>query len=197
MRNLVRASSVAATLMAALAIRSPSEKPAANTCAKPSVHYETATLAGGCFWSLQASLSRIPGVVKTTVGYMGGTTPDPTYDRVCTCNTGYAEAVQVVFDPMRLSYKELLNRFFRAHDPTSPRHQTKGVKVRYRSAIFYYGDEQRRMAERVKNEMSQSGKWNHPIITEITPATKFYPAAAYFQEHIQNFSDARACGVRD
>lgn len=184
---------MAAVLMAALAVGSPSGEPTASIAAGPSAHYETATLAGGCFWSLQEALNQIPGVIKTTVGYMSGTALNPTYDQVCTRNTGYAEAVQVVFDPARLSYKELLNHFFRAHDPTSPRHQTSGVKAYYRSAVFYYGEAQRRMAERVKEEISQSGKWKHPVVTEITPATKFYPAAAYFQDHLQKMSGTHAC----
>ena len=196
MRNLVRASSAAVVLIAALAIGSPSEKPAANTSAKPSANYETATLAGGCFWSLQESLRHIPGVIKTTVGYTGGTVPNPTYEMVGTGNTGHAEAVQVIFDPAKLSYEELLNRFFQSHDPTSPRHQVNGMKVPYRSVIFYYSAGQRRIAERVKKEISQSGKWKYPVVTEITPATKFYPAEARHQDYLQRIS-AHSCRLPD
>lgn len=185
MRNLVRTSSVAAVLITALAIGSPNGKLPA--------HYETATLAGGCFWGLQESLRQIPGVIKTTVGYTGGTTPNPTYEMVGTGKTGHAEAVQVIFDPTQLSYEDLLNHFFQSHDPTSPRHPSDYVKAQYRSAIFYHGEEQRRTAERVKEKVSQSGKWPNPVVTEITPATQFYPAEAYHQDYLQRISGARTC----
>ena len=194
MQNLVRGSSVAAVLIAALVFGWSQEKPAAAaSTARPAARYETATLAGGCFWGLQESLNQVPGVIKTTVGYTGGTTPDPTYELVCTGKTGHAEAVQVIFDPAKLSYEELLNQFFQAHDPTSPRHQTDGIKVQYRSAIFYHSEAQRRMAERVKAKISQSGKWNNPVVTEIAAATEFYPAEAYHQDYLQKNSAAHTC----
>lgn len=180
-------SAAAAVLIAALAIGSPSEKLPA--------HYETATLAGGCFWGLQESLRQIPGVIQTTVGYTGGTTPDPTYEMVCTGKTGHVEAVQVIFDPTKLSYEDLLNHFFQSHDPTSPRHQVNSMKVPYRSAIFYHSEEQRRIAGRVKEEVSQSGKWNNPVVTEIAPATEFYPAEAYHQDYLQRISGAHTCRI--
>jgi len=190
--------SVAAVLIAALAIGSPNEKLTANaSTTKPTAHYETATLTGGCFWSLQESLNRTPGVIKTTVGYTGGTTPNPTYETVATGQTGHAEAVEVIFDPAKLSYEELLNDFFQSHDPTSPRHQTDGVRAEYRSAIFYHSQDQRRIAGRVKEEVVHSGKWKYPVVTEITPATKFYPAEAYFQDHLQKISGARTCRPPD
>ena len=197
MRNLVQVSSVAAVLIAVMAIGSPDEKLRTGASStETSAHYETATLAGGCFWSLQESLRRIPGVIKTTVGYMGGTTPNPTYETVGTDKTGYAEAVQVIFDPTRLSYEDLLDYFFQSHDPTSPRHPTGDVKVPYRSAIFYYSAEQRRIAERVKEEVSHSGKWEYPLVTEITPATKFYRAEGYHQDYLQRIS-AHSCRLPD
>ncbi len=194
MQNLVRGSSVAAVLIAALVFGWSQEKPAAAaSTARPAARYETATLAGGCFWGLQESLNQVPGVIKTTVGYTGGTTPDPTYELVCTGKTGHAEAVEVVFDPTQLSYEELLNRFFSIHDPTSPRHQTSGMKVQYRSAIFYHGEAQRRIAERLKQKVSQSRKWSSPVVTEIAPATEFYPAEAYHQDYLQKISGAHTC----
>lgn len=194
MHNLMRTSSVAAGLIAILALGSPSGGLTAGTSLTGlSAHSETATLAGGCFWGLQESLRHIPGVIQTTVGYTGGTAPNPTYELVCTGKTGHAEAVQVIFDPARLSYQELLNHFFQNHDPTSPRHPVPGVKVQYRSAIFYHSEEQRRIAERVREKMSQSGKWNHPVVTEITPATEFYPAEAYHQDYLEKNSGAHTC----
>ena len=185
MPNLARTSAAAAVMIAALAIGSPGEKLPA--------HYETATLAGGCFWGLQESLRHIPGVVGTTVGYTGGTTPNPTYEMVGTGKTGHAEAVQVIFDPAKLSYEDLLNHFFQSHDPTAPRHQVSGRKVPYRSAIFYHSEEQRRIAGRVKEEVSQSGKWKNPVVTEIAPATEFYPAEAYHQDYLQRIPGAHTC----
>ncbi|HXR45993.1 MAG TPA: peptide-methionine (S)-S-oxide reductase MsrA [Candidatus Limnocylindrales bacterium] len=185
MRSLVRTSSVAAVLIAALAVGSPNGKLPA--------HYETATLAGGCFWGLQESLRQVPGVIKTTVGYTGGITPNPTYEMVGTGKTGHAEAVQVIFDPAKLSYEELLNHFFCVHDPTSPRLQTNGVQAQYRSAIFYHGEAQRQMAGRVKEKFSQSGKWSNPVVTEITPAAEFYPAEAYHQDYLQRISGGHTC----
>ena len=187
---------MAAVLIAALAIGSPSKKVAMNTSPGPSAQYETATLAGGCFWILQESLRHIPGVIKTTVGYIGGTTPNPTYETIGTGKTGYAEAVQVVFDPTELSYEELLDHFFQSHDPTSPRHQVNGVKAPYRSAIFYHSAEQRRIARRVKEEIRQTGKWKYPVVTEITMATKFYPAEAYHQDYLEKIA-AHSCHAPD
>jgi methionine-S-sulfoxide reductase len=196
MRNFVIALSIAAVLIVVLAIGSPSGKPVAvPSLGKLPAHYEMATLAGGCFWSLQAALSRIPGVIQTTVGYTGGATPNPTYEQVATGKTGHAEAVQVIFDPTKLSYEELLSDFFRAHDPTSPRDPPAGVKVEYRSAIFYHSEAQRRIAESVKEKVSESGEWKYPVVTEIAPATKFYPASAYFQDHLQEMSGARTCRI--
>lgn len=196
MQNLARTSSVAAVLMAALAISSPTGKLAANvSTAGPPAHYETATLAGGCFWGMQESLRHLPGVIQTTVGYTGGTTPDPNYELVTAGKTGHAEAVQVIFDPARLSYEELLNHFFQSHDPTSPRPPGDHVKARYRSAIFYHSEAQRRIAGRVKEKISQSGKWNNPVVTEITPAVKFYPAEAYHQDYLQRMSGVHTCRI--
>jgi len=191
MQNLARGLSVAAVSIAALAIGSPTKNSVIDT--RLSAHCETATLAGGCFWGLQEALRHIPGVIVTTVGYTGGTTPNPTYEQVATGKTGHAEAVQVIFDPTQLSYEQLLKDFFRVHDPTSPRDSRPGVKVEYRSAIFYHSEEQRQIAERVKEEVSESGKWKYPVVTEITPATQFYPAEAYHQDYFERISGAHAC----
>jgi peptide methionine sulfoxide reductase msrA/msrB len=152
---------------------------------KPLPKTETAILSGGCFWGMQEILRKIPGVIKTTVGYTGGTTPDPTYELVCTHTTGHAEAVQIVFDPSKLTYEQLLGYFFRMHDPTTLDRQENDVGSQYRSAIFYTSDEQKQIAERVKAEVDKSGKWKNPIVTEITKASTFYPAEAYHQDYLQ------------
>jgi peptide methionine sulfoxide reductase msrA/msrB len=146
---------------------------------------ETALLAGGCFWGMQEILRKIPGVIKTTVGYTGGTVPDPSYEIVCSHGTGHAETVQIEFDPSKLSYEQLLGYFFRMHDPTTLNRQENDFGAQYRSAIFYSSDEQRQIAEKVKAQVDKSGKWKHPVVTEITKATTFYAAEDYHQDYLQ------------
>ena len=163
-------------------------RPATNSTAADTAataKKETATLAGGCFWGMEEILRKIPGVLETTVGYTGGTTKAPTYKEVCTGRTGHAEAVQVVFDPARLSYEELLGYFFRMHDPTTLNRQHNDVGTQYRSAIFYHSEEQRQIAEKVKARVNASGKWKRPIVTEITQAGQFGPAEDYHQDYLQ------------
>src|SRR5437867_5560064 len=147
---------------------------------KATVH-ETAILAGGCFWGMVEIIRKIPGVIKTTVGYSGGTTANPTYKEVCTGGTGHAEAIQVEFDSARLSYEALLDYFFRMHDPTTLNRQHNDVGMQYRSAIFYTSEAQKETAERVKAQWDKSGKFSRPITTEITPATKLYSAEEFHQ----------------
>jgi peptide methionine sulfoxide reductase msrA/msrB len=146
---------------------------------------ETAILSGGCFWGMQEILRQIPGVIKTTVGYTGGTVPNPTYEMVCSHTTGHAESVEIVFDPAKLSFEQLLGYFFRMHDPTTRDQQENDIGAQYRSAIFYTSDEQRQIAERIKTQVDKSGKWKHPVVTEITKATVFYPAEEYHQDYLQ------------
>ena len=161
---------------------------------KPSQR-ETAILAGGCFWGMEEIIRKIPGVVKTTVGYSGGTTVNPTYEDVCTGNTGHAESIQVVFDPARLSYEKLLDYFFRMHDPTTLNRQHNDVGTQYRSAIFYTSEAQRVTALQVKEQWDKSGKFSRPITTEITAATTFYPAEEYHQDYLIKHPDGYTCHV--
>ena len=146
---------------------------------------EVATLAGGCFWGMQEIIRKIPGVIKSTVGYTGGTIPNPTYQQVCTSATGHAEAVEIVFNPTKISYEQILGYFFRMHDPTTLNQQHNDVGPQYRSAIFYHGPTQKQTAERVKDQVNKSGKWNRPIVTQIVPAGPFYAAEAYHQDYLQ------------
>lgn len=146
---------------------------------------ETATFAGGCFWGMEEILRKLPGVIETTVGYTGGKTERPTYKQVCTGTTGHAEAVQISFDPQKISYEQLLGYFFRMHDPTTRNRQHNDVGTQYRSAIFYHNEAQRQAAEKVKAQVDQSGKWKQPIVTEITPAGEFWPAEDYHQDYLQ------------
>ena len=154
---------------------------------------EVAVLAGGCFWGMEEILRGIPGVVETAVGYTGGTTSHATYEEVSTGRTGHAESVRIVFDPERLSYEELLGYFFRMHDPTTPNRQGNDVGTQYRSAIFYESEEQRRIAEKVKASVEASGKWKRPIVTEIVPATQFWPAEDYHQDYLQKNPGGYTC----
>jgi len=160
---------------------------------KPLPKSETAIVGGGCFWGMQELLRKIPGVTKTTVGYTGGTVANPTYEQVSSQTTGYTEVVQVVFDPSQLSYGQLLGYFFRAHDPTEDYHKKNGVESSHRSAIFYTSDEQKRIAERVKDQVNKSGKWNSPVATEITQAGVFYPAEEIHQDYFEKNGGGGSC----
>lgn len=145
---------------------------------------ETATLAGGCFWGMEEILRGIPGVVQTRVGYTGGETKNPTYNDVKKGNTGHAEAVEIVFDPKRISYEELLGYFFRMHDPTTLNRQGNDIGTQYRSAIFVQNEEQKKIAEKVVAQVTQSGKWKKPIVTQITQAKEFYSAEDFHQKYL-------------
>lgn len=144
---------------------------------------ETATLAGGCFWCLEAVYDQVIGVQDVVSGYTGGHVPNPTYRQVCDGNTGHAEAVQIRFDPTQINYRELLEIFFSIHDPTTLNRQGADVGTQYRSAIFYHSEEQRQIAEQLVRELSEQQVFRDPIVTEIVPATTFYPAEEYHQEY--------------
>jgi peptide methionine sulfoxide reductase msrA/msrB len=156
---------------------------------------ETAILAGGCFWGMEEIIRQIPGVIKTTVGYSGGTTANPTYEEVCTGGTGYAESIQVEFDSTRLTYEQLLDYFFRMHDPTTLNRQHNDIGTQYRSAIFYTSEAQKQTAESVKARWDKSGKFSRPITTEITRAGKFYPAEQYHQKYLVKHPGGYTCHV--
>ncbi|MDN5273462.1 peptide-methionine (S)-S-oxide reductase MsrA [Chloroflexus sp. MS-CIW-1] len=144
---------------------------------------ETATLAGGCFWCLEAVYDQVKGVKDVVSGYTGGHVANPTYERVCSGKTGHAEAVQITFDPEQISYRELLEIFFSIHDPTTLNRQGADVGTQYRSAIFYHSEEQRQIAEQLVRELTEQKVFRDPIVTEIVPATTFYPAEDYHQEY--------------
>lgn len=144
---------------------------------------EVATLAGGCFWCLDAVYQNLRGVEKVVSGYMGGQVDNPTYKDVCYGNTGHAEVVQLTFNPGIVSYKDLLEIFFTIHDPTTLNRQGADVGTQYRSAIFYHSPEQKETAEQVIAEMTAEGVWDDPIVTEIVPLEKFYVAEDYHQNY--------------
>jgi len=144
---------------------------------------ETATFAGGCFWCMQPPFENLPGVISTTVGYTGGHTKNPTYEEVSGGDTGHAESVEIVFDPTRIRYEQLLDVFWHNVDPITPEAQFCDHGHQYRSAIFYHGEEQRRLAEASKQRLEASKRFDRPIVTEIVAASEFYPAEEYHQKY--------------
>jgi peptide-methionine (S)-S-oxide reductase len=155
--------------------------------------HEVATLAGGCFWCLEAVYDRLTGVVSVESGYMGGKLPNPTYKRVCDGDTGHAEIVQVTFDPEQISFRDLLEVFFVIHDPTTLNRQGNDVGTQYRSAIFYHSPQQRTEAEGIIRELNAQGAFASPIVTEVVPVSQFYVAEGYHQEYFENNPNQPYC----
>jgi methionine-S-sulfoxide reductase len=145
----------------------------------------TAIFAGGCFWCIQPAFDKAKGVIKTMVGYCGGTEPNPTYEVVSSEKTGYRESLQITYDPAKISYDQLLDIYWRQIDPTQADGQFTDIGPSYRAAIFYGNDDEKKIAEVSKEKLARSGKFNKPIVTEILPAMKFYPAEAYHQKYYQ------------
>ena len=146
---------------------------------------EKATFGAGCFWGVEAAFRAVKGVINATVGYAGGKTDNPTYEDVCSDETGHAEVVQVEFDPQQLIYRDLLNVFWTNHDPTTLNRQGPDVGSQYRSVIFYHSPEQKTAAEESKSELDRSGRFRRPIVTVIEPAPAFWPAEDYHQRYLE------------
>ncbi len=144
-----------------------------------------ATFGAGCFWHVEDLLSKTKGVKSTKVGYIGGQLPNPTYDEVCTDKTGHAEAVEVEYDPDEISYEELLDVFWNNHNPTTLNRQGPDIGIQYRSAIFYHDDKQKEIAEKSKQTLDKSRKYENPIVTEIVPSPTFYGAEEYHQKYFK------------
>lgn len=159
-----------------------------NNAAMPGT--ETATFANGCFWCTEAIFEELNGVISATSGYTGGQTENPDYKQVCTGTTGHAECIQVVYDPEKISFDELLAVFWETHDPTTLNRQGADAGTQYRSGIFYHNEEQKEKAEKYKAELNENGAFNNPIVTEITPFTKFYAAENYHQQYFENNNNA-------
>lgn len=145
---------------------------------------ERATFAAGCFWGVEADFRAIDGVTDVLVGYTGGSTPNPTYQQVCSDRTGHAEAVEVTFDPARVSFEQLLAAFWEMHDPTTPNRQGPDIGSQYRSAIFYHSEAQKAAAEASKAALERSGRYKGPVVTEIVPASTFWRAEDYHQQYV-------------
>jgi peptide-methionine (S)-S-oxide reductase len=145
---------------------------------------QKATFGAGCFWHVEEAFRYLKGVISTTVGYMGGTLKNPTYEDVCTDKTGHAEVIEITYDPRKISYEDLLNVFWNIHDPTTKNRQGPDVGTQYRSVIFYHTLEQKIAAETSKKNLEQSKKYKKKIVTEVTTATIFYPAEEYHQRYL-------------
>lgn len=154
---------------------------------------EKATFAAGCFWGVEESFRVLEGVHETRVGYTGGTKENPTYQEVCSGETGHAEAVEVQYDPDVISYSRLLECFWNKHNPTTRNRQGWDIGSQYRSAIFYHNDEQKRLAQETKQTLDSSGRYPDPVVTEIVPATTFWPAEDYHQKYILKKKPGYSC----
>lgn len=156
---------------------------------------ETATLAGGCFWCLEAVFDQLKGVERVQSGYAGGTRPNPTYEQVCTGATGHAEVVQITYDPTVISFRDLLDVFFTIHDPTTVDRQGNDVGTQYRSAIFYHSPKQHATAQDVIRELEAEHRWDDPIVTHVLPLPAFYPAEDYHRDYYERNPNQGYCQV--
>lgn len=164
---------------------------AAEIGSEPETGLQTATFANGCFWCTEAVFQRLKGVEKVVSGYIGGARPNPTYEQVCTGVSGHAEAIQITYDPAVISFPELLEVFWRSHDPTTKNRQGNDVGTQYRSSIFYHNERQKLLAEGYKAKIEAAKVFPVPVVTEIVPATEFYAAEGYHQNY---FNDNRRAG---
>ncbi|MBL4802331.1 MAG: peptide-methionine (S)-S-oxide reductase MsrA [Emcibacter sp.] len=154
---------------------------------------EKATFAAGCFWGVQLGFDKLDGVISSVVGYMGGHIDNPSYEAVCTGRTNHAEVVEVTFDPDRISFDQLLNFFWQSHDPTTLNRQGPDCGSQYRSAVYYYSDQQKNTAKKSRTEWNASGSWSDPIVTEITDAAQFWPAEDYHQKYLEKRNITISC----
>ena len=156
-------------------------------------NFEQVTLGSGCFWCTEAVFQQLKGIKSAVSGYSGGQLANPTYEQVCTGNTGHAEVIQVTYDPSQISLTDILRAFWQTHDPTTPNRQGHDVGTQYRSVIFYHNDAQRKLAEEYKKQLDGSGAFGAPIVTEITKFEKFYPAEKYHQEYYEQNPGQQYC----
>jgi len=168
-----------------------------NEKMRPDYHgrMEAATLGGGCFWCIEAAFNEIRGVVNVESGYAGGELASPTYEQVCTGTTGHAEVVQVTFDPHIISFREILEIFFTAHDPTTLNRQGADVGNQYRSVIFYHNEKQKEVAEQVIAELNAAKVWDNPIVTQVEPFKNFYKAEDYHRKYFSRHPEAAYCRI--
>jgi peptide-methionine (S)-S-oxide reductase len=157
------------------------------------VKTDTATFGAGCFWCVEAVFQQLEGVLKVTSGYSGGHVANPTYEQVCEKNTGHVEVTQIVYDPSKITFDELLEVFWKTHDPTTPNQQGNDRGPQYRSVVFYHDAEQKQKAEYYKNKLQTSGAWDNPIVTTVEPLKNFYVAEEYHQNYFKSNPDQMYC----
>lgn len=162
---------------------------------KREIEMEIATLGGGCFWCLEAVYDELRGVENVESGYAGGHAPEPTYRQVCSGTTGHAEVVRITFDPAAIGYRDLLDVFFTIHDPTTLNRQGGDVGTQYRSVIFHHSPDQREIAERTMREMTETGVWPDPIVTELVPAEEFHPAEEEHRDYFRLHPEQSYCSI--
>ena len=185
--NPVRIKEPASMVTDALAAaESPDNQPLAPDGEDKAQPLQLATFGAGCFWCVEAVFQQLDGVVSVKSGYSGGSVDNPTYEQVCRGNTGHAEVCQIQFDPAKVSFDDLLEVFWKTHDPTTLNRQGADVGTQYRSVVFYHDDQQKAMAEKRKQQLDKAGLWPRPIVTEISPAKKFYVAEDYHQNYFKN-----------
>ncbi|MBK9096658.1 MAG: peptide-methionine (S)-S-oxide reductase MsrA [bacterium] len=158
-----------------------------------STKFQKATFGSGCFWCTEALFENLNGVQSVVSGYAGGHVLNPTYEEVCTGTTGHAEVTQITYDPSLISYDELLEVFWKTHDPTTLNRQGNDVGPQYRSVIFYHNEEQKQLAEKYKEELDKSGAWDKPLVTEIAPLSNYFPAENYHQDYYNNNPNQGYC----
>lgn len=191
-------------MLALLALAACGEKPKeaavpmtppqeSKTPAPASGKTETATLGAGCFWCVEAVFQEVKGVISVESGYAGGPKANPTYEEVCTGNTGHAEVCQIKFDPEVLTFKSVLEVFWKTHDPTTLNRQGNDHGTQYRSVVFYHSEEQKALAEKYKKDLDASGAWSKPVVTEISPAPKFWIAEPYHQNYFRQHPNQGYC----
>ncbi len=173
----------AAALAVSILVAGPARSENEDKPMTDSKNLAKATFAGGCFWCMEPPFDKLDGVISSTSGYIGGHKKDPTYEQVSSGTTGHAEAVEIVYDPKKVTYEQLLAVFWRNIDPTTANRQFCDVGSQYRTGVFYHDEEQKRLAERSKRELDESGKLPSPVVTEITEAGEFYPAEDYHQDY--------------
>jgi len=160
-----------------------------------STTHKLAVFGAGCFWGVESAFRAVEGVVDVAVGYAGGTVPKPNYRTVCGGKTGHAEVVQVEYDPVRISFEQLLEIFWQIHDPTTLNRQGPDVGTQYRSIVFYFDENERKAAEESKRRLDESGKLGRPVVTQIVPAVEFYRAEEYHQRYYERMGIAPTCGI--
>lgn len=165
----------------------------ANLSSMTNLKTDTATLGAGCFWCVEAVFQQLNGVLKVTSGYSGGHVANPTYEQVCSKKTGHAEVCRIVYDPSKISFDELLEVFWKTHDPTTPDQQGNDRGPQYRSVVFYHNEEQKKLSEQYKAELNKSGTWTNPVISAVEPLKNYYEAEDYHQNYFNANSDQLYC----